>query len=92
MIWGNNEHYTLRRSEILTLEMKINKINNKKESDYIYGDSDDYDITFRAPPYTSPTRGFYRSLHACDMHKTIGLKPWFCAHSFVHLLPMRYLI
>ena len=32
MIWGNNEHYTLRRSEILTLEMKINKINNNKKN------------------------------------------------------------
>ena len=73
MIWGNNEHYTLRRSEILTLEMKINKINNNKKNLIILMVIVMIMIShLEPPPYTSPTRGFYRSLHACDMHNTMG--------------------
>ena len=29
------------------------------------------------PPFTQALLGFYSSFHACDMHKTMGLKPWF---------------
>ena len=60
-------------------------------------------ISHLDPPYTSPTRGFYRSLHACSMHKpwakTMGLCTWVgmyktigLNHGFVHTdLYIRFL-
>ena len=42
-----------------------------------------------SPPYTSPTRGFYMSLHACSMHKpwakTMVLCTWGCMHKTIGL-------
>ena len=54
-------------------------------------------ISHLDPPYTSPTRGFYMSLHACSMHKpwakTTVLCTWVCMHKtiglnhgFVHII------
>ena len=46
-------------------------------------------ISHLASPYTSPTRGFYRSLHACTMHKpwakTMVLCSWVCMHKTIGL-------
>ena len=43
-------------------------------------------VSYLDPPYTSPTRGFYMSLHACSMHKpwakTMVLCTWF--YTFVY--------
>ena len=55
-----------RRSKIVTLQKRNKKIKRKSIILMVM-----MMISHIEPPYTSPTRGFYRSLHACTMHK-----PW----------------
>ena len=46
-------------------------------------------ISHLDPPYTSPTTGFYRSRHACSIHKpwakTTVLCTWVCMHKTIGL-------
>ena len=46
-------------------------------------------ISHIEPPLHNPTRGFYRSLHACSMHKpwakTMGLCTWVSMHKTIGL-------